>query len=681
MNISWYIKRLSAMGPEEIARRLLDLFHESQWRRRYFGTDAQPVELAVERHFIGGLSRGRAAEAPQIPRENLLRAADSLLAGEWRTFAVTRNDVTGDVDWRLDPKTGMRAPGDAYSFDIPFVGGAANFDTKYVWELSRHHQTTLLAIAFWLTGDERYARAATAQIESWIRANPFLTGVHWASGIELGMRLIAFAWARRLLADWPDAPAHFENNDAFARVIVQHQWLLAHRRSYGSSANNHLIYEMAGLYVSTCCMPWHTKVAEWRDRAARVLEQEFPGQIFPEGYTRELASDYNGFVLEALLICLVEGAFGSRPLGPPVWDCAVRMLDWLAADSDCKQHPPRQGDSDDATGLLLDAPDFDRWRDLAYLRALGAAPHGAPSLRAWLFAPQLNLSSPQKRGPSITVHPENSANRIPAFARMTASERARGAGLVILRARMGTSAEIWCAFDTGPLGYLAIAAHGHADALAIELRYGGAPVLVDPGTFAYAGPWRDWFRSTPAHNTIELGGVSQSERGGPFLWTRHARARLLEAAGLDDAAPLARAAGEHNGYARQAFAGRHRRSVSLGRQSGVLTICDELHAARPTRLRMIWNLHPEIGCALAGASAELSCGDATLRLALPAALSWRAVRGGEGVGPGWHSPSFDVKIPATTLVGEGQLSGALALETVFRFPPADPACKTHPRLP
>ncbi|HEY3637288.1 MAG TPA: alginate lyase family protein [Rhizomicrobium sp.] len=654
MNLSWYLSRLAAMGPQEIVHRVVDRVHEAEWKRRYFAGGELPVAILPERRFIGGLARARAGDAPQIPRDNLLRIADRLLAGEWRTFAITRTDVTAGVDWHLDPKTGMRAPGAIYAFDIPFVGGASAFDTKYVWELSRHHQTTVLAVAFWLTGDERYARAAVEQIESWVRANPFLAGIHWASGIELGIRLIAFAWTRRLLEDWPEAPAHFENNDSFARSVVQHQWLLANRRSHGSSANNHLIYEMAGLYISACCMPWQARSERQRNSTARILEAEFARQIFPEGYTRELASDYNGFVLEAVLLCLVEGALTGAPLDARLEDCAHRMLEWLSANSDCRGQPPRQGDSDDATGLLLDAPDYDRWQDLSYLREAwsGHTPASAPTLRGWLLTPllqQTNASSPRNCGP-------------------TAPQTPRDSGLIILRARRGTPSEIWCAFDAGPLGYLSIAAHGHADALAVELRYGGAPIFVDPGTYVYAGQWRDWFRSTAAHNTVELGGVSQSESGGPFLWTRHAHAALLEREGLDESANVARIVGEHDGYQAQPFAGRHRRTVTLDRQNAVLTIRDELAAAKPVPFRMFYHLHPDIGCTLTGNIAELACGGAVIRLSLPGALSWRLARGSDTPGPGWFSPSFDVKTPAIALIGEGMLPGALTLETMVKFP-------------
>ena len=43
-----------------------------------------------------------------------------------------------------------------------------------------------------------------------MQENPFLSGVHWTSGIELGVRLISLAWIRRLLADWPGVAGLFE---------------------------------------------------------------------------------------------------------------------------------------------------------------------------------------------------------------------------------------------------------------------------------------------------------------------------------------------------------------------------------------------------------------------------------------------------------------------------------------
>jgi hypothetical protein len=80
-------------------------------------------------------------------------------------------------------------------------------------------------------------------------------------------------------------------------------------------------------------------------------------------------------------------------------------------------------------------------------------------------------------------------------------------------------------FDHGPLGLGSIAAHGHADALAITVFHGADSIVTDPGTLAYHEDLaaRDRCRGTPAHATVSFGGRSQSEMLGPFLWGRRAR--------------------------------------------------------------------------------------------------------------------------------------------------------------
>jgi len=115
-------------------------------------------------------------------------------------------------------------------------------------------------------------------------------------------------------------------------------------------------------------------------------------------------------------------------------------------------------------------------------------------------------------------------------------------------------------FDHGPLGYLSIAAHGHADALSIWLHVDGQPLLVDAGTWRYhgAGATRDRFRGTAAHNTLTVAGADQSEIAGPFNWSRKADCRVLS---LTDAPWSVEA--EHDGYRRR-FGCLHRRRIETG---------------------------------------------------------------------------------------------------------------------
>ena len=155
-----------------------------------------------------------AARVPEEARKQVLEAADRLLRGEWETLGVLRTDLERP-DWFRDPVTGCRSAQDRYAFRIDHRSEEQVGNIKQVWELSRLQHLTLLATAWFLTQDERYARRAADHLRSWWRENPFLSGVHWTSGIELGIRLISLVWIRRLLDDWPGVADLFER-DALA---------------------------------------------------------------------------------------------------------------------------------------------------------------------------------------------------------------------------------------------------------------------------------------------------------------------------------------------------------------------------------------------------------------------------------------------------------------------------------
>ena len=166
----------------------------------------------------------------------------------------------------------------------------------------------------------------------------------------------------------------------------------------------------------------------------------------------------------------------------------------------------------------------------------------------------------------------------------------------------GQEPEIWCRCDGGPHGYLSIAAHAHADALSVEVRCGGVDVLADPGTYCYHGEpaWRSYFRSTIAHNTVELAGRNQSSEGGPFLWLRHADAQEIDV--RDDGETVSWTA-EHDGYQALDPPARHRRKVRLDRAARSMEIIDEITAAATTS-GVAFHLGPDIEAELDGAIAR-----------------------------------------------------------------------------
>ena len=201
--------------------------------------------------------------------------------------------------------------------------------------------------------------------------------------------------------------------------------------------------------------------------------------------------------------------------------------------------------------------------------------------------------------------------------------------MTLLRTDGTQAPEIWCRLDGGPHGFLSIAAHAHADAMSVEVRYGGVDVLADPGTYCYHGEpaWRSYFRSTIAHNTVELDGRNQSGDGGPFLWLRHANGHEID---VVDTGETAEWTADHDGYLSLRPPARHRRSVRLDRAARSITIVDEIDGG-DYDVRLAFHLGPDVQAELDGSHAVLRWPAAATpgeaRLELPPQLRWSLHRG------------------------------------------------------
>jgi hypothetical protein len=140
--------------------------------------------------------------------------------------------------------------------------------------------------------------------------------------------------------------------------------------------------------------------------------------------------------------------------------------------------------------------------------------------------------------------------------------------------------------DAGPLG-AGSGGHGHADALSICVSNKNGPVLIDSGTFEYVGDGeeRNQYRSTAAHNTLTIDGVSQPEPRGPFAWSHHPKSATQkwingELFGLF--------IGSHDAYSPI----MHRRFV-FSRKLGFWFVRDLVEGIGEHRVDAYWHFAPE----------------------------------------------------------------------------------------
>lgn len=96
----------------------------------------------------------------------------------------------------------------------------------------------------------------------------------------------------------------------------------------------------------------------------------------------------------------------------------------------------------------------------------------------------------------------------------TTSANLPDAGLIALRRGSGPNAT--CVMvDYGEHG----GGHGHFDKLNIVVYANGREWLLDPGRLTYSHKeYKTWVKETAAHNTVTLGGETQSKTTGKALW-------------------------------------------------------------------------------------------------------------------------------------------------------------------
>ncbi|MCA1971263.1 MAG: heparinase II/III family protein, partial [Caenispirillum sp.] len=516
---------------------------------------------------------------------------------------------------------------------------------KYLWEPNRHAELVTLAQAWQLSGERRFADGCRRLLESWFEQCPYPLGPNWTSSLEHGVRLANWAVAWCLLGE-QNLEAGFRRR--WLDAVYRHCHFIAGHFSRHSSANNHLLGELLGLFLGATVWPLWPESARWRAQAARQFEAEALKQTAEDGVNREQAVWYQHEVADMMLLAGLFGRANGIEFSAGYWRRLEKMLEFVAALMDAGGHVPMIGDADDARLVRFDPrPDADVFRSLL---ATGAVVFGRGDFKAKAGA--FDDKSRWLLGDAAAAH----FAALPAEPGEPRREFPLG-GYWILGRDFDTGREVRIVADAGPLGYLSLAAHGHADALAFTLSVAGREILVDPGTFAYHTQrrWRDHFKGTRAHNTVCVDGLDQSVSGGNFLWLRHARARC-ERFVLEDRRETW--TGSQDGYLRLPDPLLHRRTLDFDKTAGVLRVTDRLECAGRHRVEVLF--HAAETCEVEHLGAEVRVRNGPAKVSLRnTAPGWapQLVRGGEAPPLGWVSRRFDEKEAATVIVWAGGIEG------------------------
>ncbi len=556
--LSQKLKRLSAMGPRELTHRVREKAY-SELDRIGAGIGNSPGAVGTpfkdylsgapgDRFYCSHREYLRPFVQEYFPHwiDRAVDEADRLCRHEITLLGYGPVELGPEIDWRRDPVTG-RVWERRYWADYRPVQDSGGRDSKIIHELNRHQHLPRLAKAYLLTGDERYASEAVAQLNSWIEQNPPERGINWQSSLEIGIRAISWLWTIfPLLASrsFDEASAQRIGDSLFAQLEHVHRY-----PSIFTSPNTHLIGEAAALFIAGLVFRDQKRPAVWLHRAAALLAEAAEKQVLDDGVYGELSSCYHCYALDFYLQAMVLAGQNGYHFAEPVPHKVRGMLQFLMHLTRPDGTLPSLGDDDGGRALALDKRDYRSFQDGLCLGAIlyrrGDFKHQAGGFceealwmlgeGAWETWRQLESQEPAE---TQAYYP--------------------CAGYLVQRSGWGPL-DSHLVFDCGGLGMLT-GGHAHADALSVTLFSGGRELLVDPGTFVYncAPEWRSYFRSTRAHNTVTIDGRDQAEQGGTFHW----KTKICSRAAREFTSPgIEYVEGEHDGYRRMPQGVIHRRRL------------------------------------------------------------------------------------------------------------------------
>ena len=517
----------------------------------------------VGAHLGGWLSENRIGayierEAADIQGNDVRRAAflaqaDALVRGNLVVY--DRHLSFGTViDWNRDITADRAWPNKFFlRYRHELLGRSSETgDYRFTWELNRQQHLLVLAIAYRISGNARYAERSIADIESWIEQNPPFFSINWFSAMEVGLRMVSWTLAIAIVGKTSLPEQRYRNIMA---ALYQQLYFLQGNLSVALNAkdgdtklkNNHTIVELCSTLVICDAFPGLAggMPADLMASLSKHLVTELQRQTWPDGMHVEQSSSYLRFVTEAVLL--------------------VRMC--------------------------CDLPELDKFIQGYYtiLKGLEYAPD-----RIFLFGDEDNGHVMVAGYP---VLPDGIADIHAMMASAYTDADRNTGGMTVLNdsghwvARKELGGQSVCVyFRAGPMDFPDIrgyAPHAHCDLLGFLLAVNGKLWLVDGGTYSYRERGiADEFRSSVTHNTLRVEGFEQMLLTGAFNSAGHAAGKLEH---VDE--NTVRGSMTITRQGRQATVTR---TMQLDESLPGIRFNDEVSAPADSVINWYLNLHPEV---------------------------------------------------------------------------------------
>lgn len=588
---------------------------------------------------------------PQLvgePRERL-QALKQELPAVWQEIAQRAEEFAADTFY---PFEGQKA---VLGEDFTWTSFPRwNDDVIPILEVATLQHLPILAQAYLGTDDPRYLNALRRHLESFIAQNPVDNSVNWAATMEVSMRLYSLLWTQALLAREPRAA---ELLPVLMRTMYAHARFVADTMDRPRKRNNHAIFAAGGLYFYCVSFPELASSAVWKSKAENRLIEELGKQYTDDGVHVEYSPTYQLALADVYLQYVVA----KTTLGESVPEATLAAIHRQAEYLQVVTAP------DGKVFLIADSDDH-HWLRLTWDVYSDARP--TLNLAGLLFGNSQLLSDTgaaiwEARWLLGDARFAESASPLgrPGSRQLTASVRSR---IFKEEGKFRIDAGNFLLYgDFGRLGHEpSFSGHQHADLGSFVAWFEGKPVAIDPGTYTYrqfdsrqAVSWRDYLRSSMAHNVVTVDGRTQIAVAGEFGYLSWPDAALLATANDDD---LALVAGYNGAYVNSGVGRNYR--LFIVSKDGALVVDWFPHAS---------GTHEYESSILLGVGDYDHTGD-TVRFSNPMGsvsvghgADVAVLKGSKNPLGGWMSPTYGTVLPAPQVKATYRVTGDTALATTI----------------